>query len=94
MGYNLKLEDKIKQLGFKKKWLSDKSGYWFERHYKIKDLGLECKFYIETDKNLMVNSAKVGQYFSKKIENKIFDDFKAGKVDLKYITKILKKYDK
>ena len=28
-------ESDIKKLGFRKKWLPDKSGYWFERDYKF-----------------------------------------------------------
>ena len=88
------IEQKLKNLKFKKKWLGDKSGYWFERHYKVEDLGLECKFYIEPEKNLMINTAKVGTLIGNKITAKQFDDFKSSKINFKYISKILKKYGK
>lgn len=35
------MEKKLKKLGFKKKWLSDKSGFWFEKNFKYKDLRLQ-----------------------------------------------------
>ncbi len=90
-----KLEISLKKLGFKKKWLDDKSGYWLEKRYKIKDLGLNCKLIVEPDRNFMVNTAKVGRCFNNYIISNIqYDDFKVGKIDLKYITKGLKKYGK
>lgn len=30
----------IKLCGFKKKWLSDKSGYWFEKKHKYKNFNI------------------------------------------------------
>ena len=44
----MKEEQELKKLGFKKKWLSDKSGYWFQYSFKIKDLKL--KFIVEDHK--------------------------------------------
>jgi hypothetical protein len=42
------LEKKIiNELGFKKKWLSDKSGYWLSKKYKF--AGLKLYFSIDKD---------------------------------------------
>ena len=52
----MKHKKKLKKLGFKKKWLEDKSGYWFEKklpHPYFKKLtlnvDLDCGFGITID---------------------------------------------
>jgi len=40
-------EKELQELGFKKKWLDDKSGYWFE--YKPKDSITKIIFYVDFD---------------------------------------------
>lgn len=56
--YNPKLEKKLIKLGFKRKWLDDKSGYWFEYadFIKVADEEIFFKIYIETDSKLYYNS--------------------------------------
>lgn len=39
------MEKELKELGFKKKWLSDMSGHWFRKNFK----GEDFKFRIEVD---------------------------------------------
>jgi hypothetical protein len=39
-----KRAQKFKEFNFKKKWLDDKSGYWYEKNFKIDDM-LEGKLY-------------------------------------------------
>lgn len=43
MSYKFKREEKefFKQLNFKKRYLSDKSGYWFEKNFKTKPIELK-----------------------------------------------------
>jgi len=41
------IEQTLKDLGFKKKWFSDKSGYWWA--YKFKRSGVKYKISVEDD---------------------------------------------
>lgn len=41
----VKNEKELKNLGFKKVWLDDKSGYWFEKKFKI--LEFKGRFYYD-----------------------------------------------
>lgn len=54
-------EKKLKKIGFKKKWFSDDSGYWFELKFKHK--GIKLRLSVQTDKNREV-------YY---LEVKVFD---------------------
>ena len=46
---DVKLEMKLIKLGFKRKWLDDKSGYWMEYSFKGA-LGLKYSIDVETDR--------------------------------------------
>ena len=54
--YNIKVEDKLSKLGFKRCWFQDKSGYWYEYTKKHKLSNVVYKIYVEVDRNI--------QYFS------------------------------
>lgn len=41
-----KRAQKLKEFNFKKKWLDDKSGYWYQKNFKIDDI-LEGKLYFD-----------------------------------------------
>ena len=41
----------LKENSFKKKWLDDKSGYWFEKHFKLGEF--KCRFNSEEDFNFI-----------------------------------------
>jgi len=44
------MEQELKKLGFKRKWLYDKSGFWFEKSFKFIDL--KFVFSWDTDQEL------------------------------------------
>ena len=52
---DVKLEIKLIKLGFKRKWLDDKSGYWLEYSFKGA-LGLRYTIYVETDRKVLTAS--------------------------------------
>lgn len=60
-------EEFLKPLGFKKKWLSDKSGFWFEyRFYKDR---IYYKFIIELSKpNLFSLEIRTGDFWGYKVK--------------------------
>ena len=92
MEYNLKLESDLKKLGFKKKFLDDKSGYWLEK--SIKFLDLKGKIVIETDRNISLLDLQTYRYDSNKLFKSNLETVLKFKCDLKLIKEILKKYDK
>ncbi len=49
---DLKLEAKLVKLGFKKRWLDDKSGYWMVYSFKGY-MKLRYEITVETDRKLM-----------------------------------------
>ena len=44
------MEKELKKLGFKKKWLSDRSSYWFEKPFKLKDIKFIFIIQLDPDK--------------------------------------------
>lgn len=91
MEYDIKLEKEIIKLKFKKLWFNDKSGYWFEKKIKYKDLDL--KLIIESDTKLFLMSVKTGDYFEGKINfNKFYGDIKKFPLTLKKVKEVIKKY--
>ena len=92
MEINKKLEIGLKKIGFKKKYLDDKSGYWFERKYDIPVFG-KITVLVDDIGN------KINLIFEVKSNYKVFsghDQTYAG-VDFKVknitdIKKILKKF--
>ena len=56
-----KREKWLKENGFKKRWIDDKSGYWFEKHFKLGEF--KCRFNSEEDFNFIeiefISSKKV-----------------------------------
>lgn len=90
MKYNIELEKEAINLGFKKKWLDDKSGYWLEKNVKFKDLHLN--FVIESDHKLFLMQVKTGEYFSKKVKLNLHEDVAKFKCNLQTIKKVIKNY--
>lgn len=91
MEYNIKLEKELIKLGFKKKWLVDKSGYWMEKGFKYKDLRM--KFYIETDRKLFTLGCKTGSLEMSRITFRdYYDDVAKYKCDLRTIKKVINNY--
>ncbi len=76
-------EAELKQLGFKRKWLSDRSGYWME--LKIDSFINGCHICVED-----------GRYslWAKDIENKTHVYLGKGKVSKKVLEKLIKKITK
>lgn len=88
--YNVKLEIQLIKLGFKRHWLSDKSGYWFEKETKFKDLKL--KFIVETDYKLALMQVQTGEYFNSKFKLNQWEDVFKFKCNLQTIKETLKRY--
>jgi len=91
MSYNIKLEIEIQKLGFKRRWLTDKSGYWFEKKFKLKDL--KSQFIIETDHKLFqleIMTYEIG--YDQKMYAKHYHEVAKFKCDIKTIKQTLKKY--
>ena len=89
--YDLKLESDIKKLGFKKQWFQDKSGYWFIKVFKYKDLSM--RFYLEADNKYFSLQIKTGDlYRSKSKLDSVYNDAAKFKCDLKTIKETLKRY--
>lgn len=92
MGYNLKLEKELVKLGFKKKYLFDKSGYWMEK--SIKPLGLKGKITVESDNNLVLVDIQTYEYFEHKLNKGNMETITKIKCDLTSIKQAIKKYGK
>ena len=91
MEYDLKLEKELVKLGFKKNWLSDKSGYWMEKKFKLKNLNL--KFVVESDRKIFILGIKTGYYQGGRLTmNKYYDDLAKYRCDIKTIKTTVKKY--
>jgi hypothetical protein len=90
MEYDVKKEKELSNIGFKKRWLSDKSGYWFEKNVNYKDFKLQ--FICETDRNLFLMSVKTFEYYGDKMNSSDYENIKKFKCDLKTIKQTLKKY--
>jgi len=91
--YNLELESEIKKLGFKKKWLSDKSGKWFEFNRKHKDLKL--KFIVQSDigkLSLFIMQIQTFEYIGWKMHKGNYEDVAKFPCDIKSIKSVLKRY--
>ena len=88
--YDLKLESEIKKLGFKKKHLTDYSGYWYEFKKKYKDLNL--KFIIESDHKYFDMSIKSYEGSLTKLKNGRYDTVKLFKCNIKTIKEVIKNY--
>lgn len=91
MTYDLKLEKELVKLKFKKKYLSDTSGYWFEKDFKIAN-DIKAKYIVETDRKIFVLQLQTGSYKSNRITNLEYNDNKCFKCDLKTIKSVIKKY--
>lgn len=83
--YNSKLEKELNKLGFRKKWLQDKSGYWLEKPFKFK--GLDFKLVAETDKKLLYLQVRLKIRFIFQ-----YDDVKIYRLSLSIIKRILKDF--
>lgn len=94
MAYDLKLEKELRSLGFKKKFLYDKSGYWMEKKLtKFKDLDL--LIYVETDRKVLSLHIRTGVTHAGKLHmNQYYDDVKNYKLTLPNIKKLIKTYGK
>lgn len=86
----VKFESELIKLGFKKIWFSDKSGYWFERKSKMKDLKL--MFYVEPERNLFLLDFQTFQYYNKGLHKLDYETVAKFKCNLKTIKETIKKY--
>lgn len=87
-----KLEKDLNKLKFKKKYLCDESGYWFEKNIKYKDFKL--KIYCEPDQSILLLQVKSGEYCKNMVSNMEYYDIKKFKCNISEIKKLLKKYEK
>jgi len=90
MEYNTKLEAEAIKLGFKKKWLDDKSGYWLEK--KSIDRDFKIRFTIESDHNSFSLEVMVFEPNIKKLQDGQYEAVKLFKCDIKTIKEVLKRY--
>ena len=88
--YDLELEAVAKKLGFKKKWLSDHSGYWMEFKKDFKDL--KVQFIIESDRNLFSMSVMSYNDNVRKLTKGQYETAKLFKCDIKTIKEVIKRY--
>lgn len=96
MGYDKEFEAKLIKLGFKRRWLSDKSGYWMEKSLGSKDV--KFRLNVETDHNLLVMEAKVGDgtYYKDrfKVTLKNWEIVGNYKLSISEVNRLIKKYGK
>ena len=52
----------LKENGFKKRWIDDKSGYWFEKHFKLGEF--KCRFNSD-DKFNFIEIKTLSELFTK-----------------------------
>lgn len=94
--HDVKLEAQLVKLGFKKHWLSDKSGYWFEKKLKSKDF--KSKLIVETEYGFLTMEAIVsdGFYNDRKFVFKSgnYETIGQYKLSLAEVKRLIKKYDK
>jgi hypothetical protein len=91
MKYNIELEKEAINLGFKKKWFDDKSGYWLEKNVKFKHFKL--KFVIESDYKLFLMSCQTYElHCGYKLYKREFEEIAKFKCDINTIKEILKEY--
>jgi len=88
--HDIKLEAELIDFGFKRKWCSDKSGYWFEKAFKKGDFKL--RFTIETDTKLFALDCLVYQYSGSKLASPQYETIKLYPCTLASIKKVFKKY--
>jgi len=85
---DVKLEIKLIKLGFKKKWIDDKSGYWLEYSFKGA-LGLKYTIYVETDRKVLAASIDKVKSFG----NSVLDlEYKYSKANILKAYKELKRF--
>jgi hypothetical protein len=92
MGYNLELEESLKKLGFKKKYLNDKSGYWMEK--PVKFLDLKGKIYLQSDSKVAFLEIQTYDFYLSKLKKANTETVLKIKCDLPSIKAALKKYDR
>lgn len=83
----------LKELGFKKCWLSDKSGFWYEFSY-TNNYGIKHKFEVDSDTLEILVLCEVFEYnrFSDK-KNKQFEVIYSRKLTVKNLIKTMRKFD-
>ncbi len=85
----IELEIKLIKLGFKRKWLDDKSGYWFFKKVRYNDLKL--KFICEPDNKLCLLEAMTYTEIQP-YKEKQYEIVKIIKCNYKDIEKYINKY--
>ena len=95
MNVNLKIDKfnlDLSDLGFKKRWLSDKSGFWMEKQFKYKG-DMKLKLIVEAARKIFTLGIITGEYCSGSVKmNKHYDDLCKYKCDIKTVKEVLKKY--
>ena len=88
----VKFEKELIKLKFKRKWLDDKSGYWFEKDFKFKNLKL--RLYSEPDRGILHLSIFAHDFID--LEDSTYSGRYYGiekfPCTMKQINKILKQY--
>ena len=86
-------EKELKALGFKRKWLFDKSGYWLEKRVKYKDF--DIKFNADPEANTFFILVKVYMdvTYKGKLSGSIHEAVKSFPCNIKTIKEILKRYE-
>ena len=87
---NKKIEKYLKTLGFKRKWLDDKSGYWLQKNIKNKFFN-KCHITIENINNrhvIMVSCLETKDEFCH--SNKYYHTIIHKKYSKKNINEVLK----
>ncbi len=89
MEYDVKLEIELIKLGFKRRWLPDKSGFWLEYNFKHKDIKMQI--YVEVDHKLLLVQIKTGDYMSGKLKlNQFYDPIAKYKLTLENVKELIK----
>ncbi len=88
--YDEEFEKELIKLKFKKICFSDKSGHWWTKNIKFKDLKLQL--YVETDRKVFELLCEVYPDSDNEAK-KQYDCCQVFKCDLKTINRIIKKYN-
>lgn len=85
------MEKELIKLGFKRRWLSDKSGKWLIKPFDFK--GIKMQLYAEVDHRMLCVEVETGNYFSNKLSlNKFYDPISKHKLTLENVRKLIKMY--
>lgn len=83
-------ERELKQLGFKKVYFDDRSGYWFVKNMKMR--GLTGRFYLEPDNDLFVVEVMTYNYTNKTLKKRWLEIVAKLKCNLPTVKNAIKTY--